>query len=107
MLNKLQSCCGNHVESTALVEQFQDFHISSPLLLALAWHLLTWKLGHDFWHEGDVFGVKDSCMISLRVEDDFRLRRCCLWLCGLASSTAVEVKHRVMVIFVAPLASDA
>ena len=46
-------------------------------------------------------------MISLRVEDDFRLRRCRLWLCGLASSTAIEVKRRVMVIFVAPLASDA
>ena len=46
-------------------------------------------------------------MISLRIEDDFRLRRCRLWLRCLASSTAVEVEHRVMVILVAPLASDA
>ena len=47
-------------------------------------------------------------MISLRIEDDFRLRRCrLLWLRCLASSTAVEVEHRVMVILIAPLACDA
>ena len=47
-------------------------------------------------------------MISLRIEDDFRLRRCRLWwLRCLASSTAVEVEHRVMVILFAPLACDA